>query len=59
MLYDLEVDQAPKLNSLEINGKLTFEPGQDRLLKAYNLWVRAGELNIGAAGSPFPNKATI
>ena len=58
-MYDLPVDEAPKLESLEVNGKLTFLPGQDRLLKTYNLWVRAGELNIGEEGNPFPNKATI
>ena len=28
-------------------------------MKAYNLWVRAGELNIGSIDDPFPNKATI
>ena len=59
MYYDLPVDQAPKLTSLEVNGRLMFEPSADRLLKTYNLWVRAGELEIGKAGEPFPNKATI
>ena len=34
-------------------------PGDDRLIKTYNFWVRAGVLNIGEDGAPFPNKATI
>ena len=59
MLYDIPISQTPVLNSLEINGRLTFEEGQDRIMKVYNLWVRAGELNIGSAAVPFPNKATI
>lgn len=59
MLYDIPASEAPVLKSLEINGRLTFEEGEDRLMKTYNLWVRAGELNIGSATDPFPNKATI
>jgi len=49
MLYDISESDAPKLASLEINGDLTFLEGEDRLLKVYNLWVRAGELNIGTS----------
>lgn len=59
MFYDIAVNEAPNLASLEINGRLTFDPRADRLLKAYNLWVRAGELIIGAPDAPFPMKATI
>ena len=59
MLYDIPASEAPVLQKLEINGRLTFEAGEDRLMKAYNLWVRAGELNIGSIDDPFPNKATI
>jgi hypothetical protein len=47
MMYDIDVADTPTLNSLEINGRLTFMPGEDRKIKTYNLWVRAGELNIG------------
>lgn len=47
MMYDIAEEAAPKLNSLEVNGVLQFHPGADRLLKVYNLWVRAGTLNIG------------
>ena len=59
MMYDVAVGDAKKLKSLEINGKLTFMTGADRLLKVYNLWVRSGELNIGTESIPFTNKATI
>lgn len=59
MFYDIAADEAPVLSSLEINGRLTFQPGANRLLKTYNLWVRAGELIIGAPGAPFPDRATI
>ena len=60
MLYDIPDDNnVPVLKSLEVNGRLSFEPGMDRRLKAYNLWVRAGELNIGSPEDPFPNKAII
>ena len=59
MMYDIPISETPVLKSLQINGVLEFEPGEDRLLQAYNLWVRAGELNIGSETDPFPNKATI
>jgi len=59
MMYDLPVEDSPVLKSLQINGHLTFMPGADRHLKAYNLWVRAGKLNIGEEGSPFVNNAQI
>lgn len=59
MMYDVAVADTVKLISLQVNGKLSFMPGEDRLLKTYNLWVRAGELNIGSADEPFPDKATI
>lgn len=59
MMYDIVEADTPKLESLEINGRLSFMPGADRILKAYNLWVRSGELNIGESGNPFPNQATI
>ena len=57
MMYDISPAASPVLNSLQINGKLTFMPGADRHLKTYNLWVRAGELNIGADGAPFEEDA--
>lgn len=59
MIYDLPVEDAPKLLSLEVNGKLSFEHGADRMIKAYNFWVRGGELNIGDPKNPFIEEATI
>jgi hypothetical protein len=41
------------LNSLEINGALTFLPGGNRKLSAYKIWVRAGTLNIGSELLPW------
>lgn len=58
MIYDIE--ESPKLKSLEIRGKLTFENnGTDRSLSVYNLWVRSGELEIGNITDPFTANALI
>jgi hypothetical protein len=60
MIYDLPIDgPIPKLESLEINGNLTFLDGADRLLKSHSIFVRDGALNIGSEDEPFVNKATI
>ena len=40
--YDLDPNDAPKLLSLEVLGRLDFEPSGDRLLKTSSLFVRAG-----------------
>ena len=53
ILYDIAAVDAVELRSLEINGQLTFEVGADRMLKAHNIWVRAGTLNIGTENNPF------
>jgi hypothetical protein len=47
------------LNSLEVNGALTFLPGGPRKLSAYKIWVRAGTLNIGSELLPFDDEAEI
>ena len=58
MIYDIE--ESPRLNGLEIRGKLTFENnGTDRHLYTYNLWVRSGELEIGTTDAPYTAKAHI
>jgi hypothetical protein len=59
MIYDIPVDQAPKLNSLTINGQLTFEDGEDKLMMSHSIWVRSGTLNIGSEDAPFVSQATI
>jgi hypothetical protein len=56
---DLPAADMPKLKSLEINGQLTFDYGEDRAIKAHRIWVRAGTLNIGSATQPFDKKATV
>jgi len=55
MYYDIEVDDSPRLKSLEINGDLIFLEGSDRILKTYNLWVRSGYLQVGNETHPFPD----
>ncbi len=57
--YDIPVSEAPRLNSLEVNGQLIFEPGADRLLKTFNFFVRAGSVEIGSEETPFDSIATI
>lgn len=59
MMYDVALGDEVKLNSLEVNGELIFDDRADRTLKAYNLWVRSGKLEIGTADKPFTNKAII
>lgn len=59
IILDIPASEAPKLTSLEINGRLTFEKDADRELKAYKIWVRAGELYIGTEEEPFNALATI
>ena len=58
MVFDIA--ETPDLNSLQINGILTFEnDGTDRKIKTNSLWVRAGTLNIGTEVAPFTAKANI
>ena len=59
VILDIPASEAPKLVSLEVNGRLTFLEGDDRAIRAHKIWVRAGELNIGTADAPFPNNAEI
>ena len=51
----INIDECamPQLEYLEINGLLTaVNDGTAMALKAYNIWIRAGELRIGEPGSP-------
>lgn len=58
MLYDIE--ESPKFNMIEINGRLTFEDaGNDLHLKAKYIFVRAGELIIGTPEIPYLGNAKI
>jgi len=59
IVLDVPAADMPILTSLEINGKLKFQDGSDKALKAYKIWVRAGELQIGNATVPFDARADI
>jgi len=52
---------TPILNTLEINGRLTFrdDDNLDLTLNSKRIWVRSGELLIGTEDSPFRNTAKI
>ena len=47
VIYDIGI--SPLFKSLEINGRVTFLPGQPAELNTYSIWVRAGELFAGNA----------
>jgi hypothetical protein len=56
MNFDLPA--SPILNMLRINGRLTFNTSlPSAQLSAKYIFVKAGELIIGAAGAPYPGKA--
>lgn len=59
IMFDVALGDCPKLKGLEINGKLTFVDGADRELQSVFVWVRAGELHIGTAETPFQSNAAI
>ena len=60
---ELDLAETPKLNSLEINGRLTFRRDTVALpkikLQSGRVFVRAGEFLIGAADAPFESEAEI
>ena len=50
----------PKLDFLEVNGLLkSKDDGIPRAIKARNIWVRAGEIQIGTEESPYSGIFTI
>jgi cell migration-inducing and hyaluronan-binding protein len=55
----LDIPNPPALDSLVINGRLTFQDEMDITLKAKNIWVQAGQLYIGTADAPFTHNAKI
>lgn len=57
----LDLEETPILESLVINGRLTFLDFEDRNIHLKSKWifVRAGELFIGTAEQPFSNEARI
>jgi hypothetical protein len=56
----LDIAETPILNSLEINGILTFnDTDYDITLNSHRVYVRAGELHIGNETHPYSSVATI
>ena len=56
----LDLEETPILNSLTINGRLSFiQNGQNVHLRSKYIFVRAGELFIGSEEAPFENEAKI
>lgn len=55
MIYDLE--NSPIVDTIQINGRLTFQQGSDLNLHAKHIFVRAGELIIGTEEEPFEGNA--
>jgi hypothetical protein len=54
----LDVPNPPALNSLTINGRLTFDD-KDITLQAHTIWVQSGQLYIGTKDKPFEHEAKI
>ena len=60
VLIDIDECAMPKLKFLEINGLLkSRDDGTPRALKAHNIWIRAGELQIGTADARYNSIFTI
>jgi len=56
MIYDLE--DSPVYNFVTVNGWLTFDTDAGDLhLKCKHMFVRAGQLNVGSATTPFKSQA--
>lgn len=54
MIYDLE--DGPIYNIITVNGWLTFQNGDgagNLHLKCKHMYIRAGQLHIGSASTPF------
>ena len=63
MWVELDLAETPRLKKLSVNGRLSFKDDKANLphihLKAFLIWVRAGELLVGTAAKPFEAKVTI
>ena len=57
---DIHECAMPRLKYLEINGLLTsLDDGTPRAIYANNIWVRAGELQIGTPEERYSSRFTI
>ena len=62
MWVELDIAETPRLKKLEINGRLSFKDDSSLpsvTLKSHGIWVRAGELLIGSATTPFSQTAIV
>ena len=60
VIIDIDECAMPKLQFLEINGLLkSLDDGTPRALKSHNIWVRAGELQIGTEEVRYQSIFTI
>ena len=60
--FELDIAETPLLNSIEINGRLSFKDSASLpivKLRAKQIFVRAGNLRIGLANAPFSNTGLI
>jgi len=56
----LDLEETPILNSIEINGRLSFvQDGTNVHLRSKQIFVRAGEFFIGSEETPFAAEALI
>ena len=55
----LDVPVTPVLNSLTINGRLTFSDSRNITLNAKSIWVQTGQFYIGSASTPYVHDAKI
>ena len=55
----LDIEETPVLESLTINGRLTFAPTMDVHLRSKWIFIRAGELLIGSEEEPYEKNAEI
>lgn len=59
MVYDMPVDDSYVLNSLTIDGRLSFTTDSDVHLLSKQIWVKNGQLIAGTAASPATNEIKI
>jgi hypothetical protein len=47
--WNMNIDVDVNVNSLTIDGLLTFDPTRDGLMKSKTIWIRLGELHAGTS----------
>jgi len=60
--FELDIAETPLLNSIEINGRLSFKDDPTLpivKLRAKKIFVRAGNFRIGLADAPFSQTALV